>query len=216
MTERSAPRVPVCTLIFVCAAALVSAGPTALSDWLALEREAVLTGELWRIWSGHLWHGGPALAVWDLAAIALLGSWIERRSRAELLAALGLGALLSSAAVLVLRADLASYQGSSALASALLVTECLRLSGRSQDGFARAAAVLALSGFGIKVVLESAALWPSPALAGSAALESVAVAHLAVALAGVLVRCTGDRIGQKSRVFAVGRTTAGRSPRSSG
>jgi rhomboid family GlyGly-CTERM serine protease len=208
VTERSPLRVPVCTLVFVCAATLVSAGPTASSDWLALERDAVQTGELWRIWSGHLWHGSPVLAVWDLAAIALLGSWVERRSRAELLAALGLGALLSSVAVLVVRPDLASYQGSSALASALFVTECLRLSGRGQDGFVRSVALLALVGLAIKVALESAELWPSPALAGSAALESVAVAHLAGALAGTLVRCAGDRVGQKHRVSTALRDVA--------
>jgi hypothetical protein len=183
-------------LAFVCAATFVSAGPTVLSDWFALERDAVQAGELWRIWSGHLWHGSAVLAIWDLTAIALLGSWVEHRSRAELLAVLGLAPLLSGAAVLVLRPDLASYQGSSALASALLVTECLRLLGREQHGIARGVALLALVGFGVKVMFESAGLWTSPALAGATALESVAVAHLAGALAGALVRSTADRVAK--------------------
>jgi membrane associated rhomboid family serine protease len=182
----------VCTLAFVCAAALVSAGPAEWRAPLVLERQAVLGGELWRILTGHLWHGEAALAMWDLGALALLGGWVERRSRAELLAALGLGALLSGVAVLLLRPDLASYQGSSALASALLVTECLRLWAHGSDPFVRVAAALGLLVLAAKVVLESVGLWTSPALGGPGGLESVAVAHLAGALAGGLVRCVFD------------------------
>ena len=196
MAERAQLRVPLCTLAFVCLAVLVSAGPAELRAPLVLERQLVLTGELWRIVSGHLWHGEAALAAWDLLALAALGCWVERRSRTELLLALGLAALLSSVAVLVLRPDLASYQGSSALASALLVTEGLRLLGRGNDALVRVAAALALAGLGAKVVLESAELWPSPALAGAGVLESVAVAHLAGALAGGLVRCGCDVAAQ--------------------
>jgi membrane associated rhomboid family serine protease len=152
----------------------------------------VLGGDLWRILTGHLWHGEAALAVWDLGALALLGGWIERRSRAELLAALGLGALFAGVAVLMLRPDLASYQGSSALASALLVTEGLRLWARGSDPFVRVAAALVLLVLAAKVALESVGLWTSPALGGPGGLESVAVAHVAGALAGGLVRCGFD------------------------
>lgn len=192
VAERARLRVPLCTLAFVCSAALVSAGPAELRAPLVFERPALLAGQLWRIVSGHLWHGEAALAVWDLGALALLGAWVEARSRAELLAALGLGALASGVAVLALRPDLDSYQGSSALASALLVTECLHLLGRGHDAFARVAAALGLLALGAKVALESVGLWPSPALGGTGELESVAVAHAAGALAGFLVRCGFD------------------------
>jgi hypothetical protein len=196
--ERARACVPVCTLAFVCAAALVSAAPAEWSAPLVLERRAALAGELWLVATGHLWHGSPALALWDLAALALLGVWIERRSRAELLAALGLGALLSGAAVLALRPDLASYQGASALASALLATGCLHLLARSGHGFARGAAALALLLLLAKLALESVGLWPSSALGASGALESVAVAHRAGATAGVLVRCAFDLAARQS------------------
>jgi rhomboid family GlyGly-CTERM serine protease len=186
----------VCTLAFVCAAVFVSAGPVALRAPLVLERQAVLAGEWWRILSGHLWHGEAAFAAWDLGVLALLGAWVERRSRAELLAALGLGALFSGVAVLVLRPDLASYQGSSALASALLVTECLRLLGRGSDAFVRVAAALGLLFLAAKIAFESVGLWPSVALGSASHLESVAVAHLAGAVAGGLVRCGFDVAAQ--------------------
>jgi hypothetical protein len=198
VAERAPLRIPWCTLVLVCAAALVSALPAPWSAPLVLEREAVRAGELWRIVSGHLWHGEAALAAWDLGALALLGGWIERRSRAELIAASGAGALLAGLAVVALRPDLDSYQGSSALASALLTTGCLHLLGRSGDGFARAAAALALLLLLAKLALESVGLWPSVALAGSGELESVAVAHLAGASAGVLVRCAFDLAARQS------------------
>lgn len=189
MPERSRPGVPVCTLALVCAAALVSAAPAEWSAALVLERRAALAGEPWRVVTGHLWHGSPALAFWDLAALALLGAWVERRSRAELLAALALGALLSGAAVLALRPDLASYQGSSALASALLASECLRLLAHGEAP-ARLAGALGLALLAVKVVLEGAGAWPGLAPPG---LESVAVAHLAGAAGGALVRLGFDR-----------------------
>ncbi len=192
MAERPPPRLPVCTLAFVCAAALVSAGPAAWQSHLAFEREAVLAGEWWRIGSGPLLHGALALACWDLGALALLGGWVERRSRAELLAALGLGALFSGVAVLWLRPDLVSYQGSSALASALYVAGGLRLLQRGNGRVARGAAALALLGLAAKIVLESTALWPSPARVGPGALESVAVAHAGGAFAGALARVGFD------------------------
>jgi membrane associated rhomboid family serine protease len=198
VAERASLRVPVCTLALVCAAALVSAAPAEWSAPLVLERQAVLAGELWRIVSGHLWHGEAALAVWDLSALALLGAWVEHRSRAELLAALGAGALLAGLAVVALRPDLDSYQGSSALASALLTTGCLHLLGRSGAGLARAAAALALLLLVAKLTLESLGLWPSLALGGSSGLESVGVAHLAGALAGGLVRCGFDLAARQS------------------
>lgn len=176
----------------------------ALRAPLVLARQAVLAGEWWRVLSGHLWHGGAALAAWDLGALALLGAWVERRSRAELLAALGLGALFSGVAVLVLRPDLASYQGSSALVSALLVAECLRLLGRGNEAFVRAAAALAVLFLVAKIAFESVGLWPSVALGGATKLESVAVAHLAGALAGGLVRCGFD-LATRTRQRAVSR-----------
>ena len=193
-----AERAPLCTLALVCAAALLSAAPAEWSAPFVLEREAVLAGEPWRVVTGHLWHGEPALAVWDLSALALLGAFIERRSRVELLATLVAGALLAGLAVVALRPDLASYQGSSALASALLAAGCLHLLGRSGDGFTRAAAALALLLLLAKVALESLGLWPSLALGASGALESVAVAHLAGASAGVLVRCAFDLAARQS------------------
>ena len=178
-------RVPIFTLAFVCAALLVSAGPAPLREQLAFERSAVVAGEWWRVWTGHLVHWEPSLAVWDLGALALLGGWVESRSRAELLAVLGLGAFVSGVAVLVLRPDLASYQGSSALASALFVNACLRLLARANDPYARATAAFGLLGLAAKVGLESAGISPT-GIPG--ALESVAVAHLAGALAGGVVR----------------------------
>ncbi len=192
--ERARRSLPLCTALFVCLAAWVSAGPPALRETLELQRSAVLAGEGWRLLSGHLVHGHLALAVWDLGARALLGFWVERRSRAELLGALALGAICSGVAVVVLRPDLISYQGSSALASSLLVAEALRLLGRDHAASTRSLAALVLLGFAAKIVVESLTQTsPTPALAGADTIESVALAHLAGGLAGAAVRFLHDQ-----------------------
>jgi rhomboid family GlyGly-CTERM serine protease len=188
LARTRAHRFPWCTLAVASAGLLVSFGPGAseLSASLRLDRAAVLHGELWRLLSGHLVHGWPRLAVFDLGAIMILGTWIEQRSRADLTLAVVLAALLSSTAVLGLRPDLALYQGSSALAAALFVVCAAHLARSGQDGRGPALAATALLCLGAKLTLESSGLWPSPALAKVPGVESVAVAHAAGALAGAL------------------------------
>lgn len=176
-------RPPWLTLVFVAAATWVSFGPG--SAWLAgqlvLERAACLHGEVWRLLGAHLVHGWPELALFDLGAIALLGALVEQRSRALLGSTLLLAALIAGAAVLALRPDLALYQGSSALASALFVV--------AAAGLGRPWRRVALVAFAAKLALEAAGLWSSPAQPGS--VETVALAHVAGALAGALAALAG-------------------------
>ena len=51
--------------------ALTLAGPNALA-WLRYERDAVLEGQVWRLASAHLVHGGAAHLAWNLAGAALV------------------------------------------------------------------------------------------------------------------------------------------------
>ena len=178
MRDGAAHRLPVATLAFVAASLAVS---FALSDGplraaLALERSAVLRGELWRLWSGHLVHDHVAHALWNLAALGVLGLWLEPRAPARFALALLLAAPLSALAVVALRPDLASYQGASALASALYALGAVVLLREGPDRVSRLAGATALALFAAKLALESAGSWPSPALPPG--LESVPLAHL--------------------------------------
>jgi hypothetical protein len=188
VAERRPRRIPVCTLAIVGAAALISAGPAPLAAASSFQRGAILSGELWRLGTGHLWHGSFELAAWDLGALGLLGAWVELRSRTEWLAVVTLAALGSGIAVLALRPDLVSYQGSSALSSALLANACLHALSHGADRALRIAAASALLALAAKILLETAGRSPGFALASTGGLESVALAHLAGALAGGGVR----------------------------
>lgn len=184
-----AGRIPFATLAFVIAALGVSFAPesSGLRETLVLDRAAFLHGEFWRALSGHLVHGWPALALFDVGAIAILGAWIEQRSRGELAIAIALSALLASATVLAFRPDLAVYEGSSAIASALFVVCALDLLRTPLDRVTAAIASIALVGFVAKLVLEGTGLWARPAFASMEGVESVALAHAAGGIAGALV-----------------------------
>lgn len=182
-------RMPWWTLGFVAAALWVSFGPRAesLSDSLLLERAAFLRGELWRLLGASLVHGWPQLALFDLGAIAILGAWLEQRSRVRVVQAFLLAGLLSGAAVLVLRPDIGFYQGSSAFACALFVLCAARLLAPGSGALERGVAWLALQGFALKLGLEVSGALGSPFFAGQTGVESLAVAHVAGALAGALL-----------------------------
>lgn len=184
-TRPARTRVPWLTFGLVAAAVWVSFGPGApwLADRLVFDRAALLQGEAWRLLGAHLVHGWPQLALFDLGAIAVCGALIEQRSRSLLGYTLLLAAVCASGSVLMLRPDLALYQGSSALASALFVV--------AAAGLTRAPASTLLVAFALKLALEAAGAWPSPAT--PAGVETVALAHVVGALAGTFVALAEHR-----------------------
>ena len=89
-------------------------------EGLALTRSGVEQGELWRLWTGHLVHGGPSHLFWDVAAFAALGWQAERRLGARALAALlAFAAAAVSVGTLALAPGLDWYCGISGLDTAL-------------------------------------------------------------------------------------------------
>jgi len=176
-------RPPVLTL----ALTTVALGLLLAPDWsaaLEFRRERVLAGELWRVWSGHLVHATPRLAVLDLAVLALLGAWWERRSRRALAWILASSALAASLALLAF-GTFERYTGSSALDAGLFVAAALALA-LGTRGAARLACALLVLAFAAKCALEAAgygALFASLPAGASVAAE----AHAAGGLAGALV-----------------------------
>jgi rhomboid family GlyGly-CTERM serine protease len=191
--EARAGRLPVVTFAFVAASLAVSfARPLAsLRESLVLERAALLRGELWRLWSGHLVHDQVAHAFWNLIAFAALGVWSERHARARFAWTLIVAAPLSALAVVVFRPDLERYVGASALSSALYVFAAVCLVRDVPDRAARAVGGLALALFALKLALEGAGHWPSPALAAGSGLESVTLAHIVGGAVGAVAALAG-------------------------
>lgn len=101
---------------------------------LAFERDAILTGEIWRLWTGHVVHfsWSHALADLPLLGIALFITWREIGLR-PLLAIAFFAPPILSCALLWLIPDLVLYQGASGLtalfttlASVLVWQRCTR------------------------------------------------------------------------------------------
>jgi rhomboid family GlyGly-CTERM serine protease len=177
-----ARRIPWCTATVVAIAAVASAVPGG-REALELRRAAVADGESWRLLGAHLVHAGPAHAILDLAALLVLGSWLELRSRAELVLVLCASALAASAAVWFARPDLERYLGSSALASGAFVALATALLGERRSTLARAAGAAALAAFALKLACEAAGESLAPLPAG---VEVVPLAHAAGGLAGLI------------------------------
>jgi hypothetical protein len=170
--------------IVALAAALSLAGGAAPA--LQYEREAVLAGETWRLLAGQLVHWTPRMAAADLGALFALGAWLEARGRrGALLATLGLGALLTAAAIHVGSPRLALYRGSSGIAAALFVRVALG-EAAAASGRARAALAVAAVALPAKAAFEAAAglaLFAGPLPPG---ILVHPLAHLAGAAAGCL------------------------------
>lgn len=91
-------------------------------DWLAFDREAILTGELWRIWTGHLVHFSIQHAVIDIVALLCLSQIMEDSIGPwQLFLALVIGAALISIGLLYWAPQLNVYRGASGLSVMLSV-----------------------------------------------------------------------------------------------
>ena len=89
---------------------------------LEFDRHAILGGQLWRLWTGHLVHYSAQHALIDLAT-ALVAGLIATQSfgARRVLCALALGALFISIVLLLIAPDCAHYRGASGLAVLLAV-----------------------------------------------------------------------------------------------
>jgi rhomboid family GlyGly-CTERM serine protease len=109
-------RAPVSLAIAGLSLLLAWAGEPAAAG-LAWERSAILHGELWRLWSGHLVHYSLSHAAADalvLAAMGLLAEPLIGTRRFAWIA--GGGALALSLGLLVLAPSLQEFRGASGLA----------------------------------------------------------------------------------------------------
>ena len=81
----------------------------------------IFRGEAWRLVSGHFMHADLQHLWWNCLALAVLGTLLEYRSRATLLAALGVGIVFVSAILLTPFSQLEYYCGLSGVLNTLLL-----------------------------------------------------------------------------------------------
>jgi rhomboid family GlyGly-CTERM serine protease len=169
-------RVPLITLTII-VGALVIAGAPALQEALIYDREKILGGEVWRLFTGHFVHLSREHLVWDLAAFLMVGALIEARQ----IRGFGLLCVIAPWAIsvgsLFFEPQMHRYGGLSALTMAAFVFLALH----QQNRFV-AATFIALAATKIAYELTAdTSIFVAPA---SADIRVAALSHLLGALTG--------------------------------
>ena len=117
---------PLITILLGLATVPIHFSPT-LTAALELDRDAVLSGETFRLLTCHWTHCSPDHLLWDLVTFVVLGALCEHASRARLLGCL-LGSVVAiPLAVLIFLPDMEVYRGLSGLDSALFALFAITL-----------------------------------------------------------------------------------------
>lgn len=146
------------------------------------EREPILRGEVWRLWTGHLAHFGAVHLGWNLAVLLSAGCWLERFNPARTRWFYLVCPLVISLVLLAFDRSLDRYAGLSGLAAGTLVLlACRQLLVGSGEPEWVWLGVLGL--VGAKIAWETAT--GEPLLIDGHRFRAVPLAHLAGALCGV-------------------------------
>jgi rhomboid family GlyGly-CTERM serine protease len=90
------------------------------------DRTAIANGEVWRLVTGHWVHSGPSHALWNIAALMLLGLLFERCLQSFLLIALIAGTVAVDAWLWWGDSSLTYYCGLSGILNSLLIVGLAR------------------------------------------------------------------------------------------
>lgn len=179
---------PWLTLASVILAALLwlSAGPA--PDALIYDRAALAQGEWWRWLTGHLVHSDADHALWDIAALGLIGLLLEGHGRLRMALAALAGLLAVDACLWWCLPELERYCGLSGLLNALFVVALADLWRRHP------VVPLVALGLIVKLAIELAT---RQSLVLDMAWASVPEAHVAGCLGG-LVFLWAERLSRRS------------------
>ena len=179
----SLARFPWLTLAVVGIAALLSSSPAA-EQALEYERDRVARGEVWLLITSQAVHWSARMALLDVGAVLLLGSWIEWRSRNLFVLTVAATLLLVAFGIHFAAPGYTHYRGASGLASGLFTAVALALAVRPSRGLPRILALAALALFATKLALEATtgrALFAGEMAPG---VEALPLVHLLGAVAG--------------------------------
>jgi rhomboid family GlyGly-CTERM serine protease len=151
------------------------------SVWLRYDRQAILAGQIWRLFTGHLVHlGWPHLLV-NLAGLALVWALVgSALSNGRWVATSLACALAVGLSLLVLSPTVARYVGLSGVLHGLMAAGALV---QLRAGVQRAGWILGV--LALKLAWEQMA-GPLPGSAATAGGRIIVDAHLYGALAGLL------------------------------
>ena len=156
---------------------------------LLYDRAEILSGDLWRVLTGHFVHAGSQHFLWDVAALLTIGMLWERVLGARYWAVFGAAAFCITAGLLVLAPGLALYCGLSGVLSGLFTAGAMasarleKSAGRPWTALLFQGAVLAcLAKIGFEAMTGST-IFASTAPAG---FEPAPLAHALGALGGAM------------------------------
>jgi membrane associated rhomboid family serine protease len=153
------------------------------SNALMLDPSQGLTS-LPRWLSGHLVHHTPEHLLWDVLAFAVLGAWLEVRSRAVVLWVMGAAAVAVSAWMALTLPTGGVFGGLSGIDAALVGATVVAMS-HSTDRVERGVAALLGAAFAAKLAME---LWSGGVfLADGGGVIHVPMAHAIGAAVGAVV-----------------------------
>lgn len=116
----AAPALPWATCTILLLAGLTLWWP-ALDRALIYDRSLILTGQIWRCWSGHAVHFGANHFFWDMVIFVPAGIWLERLWPRRARWFYAGSPIAISAALLVMDPELERYAGISGVAAGVLV-----------------------------------------------------------------------------------------------
>ncbi|MCK4535733.1 MAG: rhombosortase [Desulfuromonadales bacterium] len=122
--ESLVSKIPVVTLFFVCAS-LITYGWPYLSELLVYDRQAILEGELWRIFTAPLVHFSTSHLFWNLLVFAAAGWVAETTESRGFWIVCGFSAISPGLIFLWASPELIRYGGLSGLASGAVAYLCL-------------------------------------------------------------------------------------------
>jgi rhomboid family GlyGly-CTERM serine protease len=153
--------------------ALLALAAPSLGDALIHDRSALLAGQVWRLWTGHLVHITTGHLLWNLALVIAAGGWLERLTPTATRWFYVCAPPLIGVTLLLLEPDLSRYGGLSGLGAGLIVLLALRQRNAPTESRGIWNAVLGL--VALKVGLEA---WTgAPLLADG--IRGVPLAHVA-------------------------------------
>lgn len=99
----------------------VALGPETWRHALLFDRDAILAGQVWRLWTGHWVHHSMSHLGWNLGALAVVVPWLADSRPAWLPRYLPGAAPLISLVLLAGLPDLHTYAGLSGLGTGVVV-----------------------------------------------------------------------------------------------
>ncbi len=189
-------RLPVITLLLVGGGVLVALFP-GWSSWLVYDRSAILSGQIWRMFTGHWVHFSTSHLVYDSLALGVAGWIIESQKLPHFGWLCLLAPWLISAILLVFEPQMKLFGGLSALATTAIVY--LALFGLHDNAPWRWICLTTLLGITGKIIFEMTTGRMIFANTGNV-LETVSVAgHISGALIALLFYAGSNIFGGRNR-----------------